>query len=463
MLLNKNPNMKNIFKLLVAGAILLSASTSYAQDESNRWSFAIGINAIDLYPVGEEDSGLGGYFDEFFNIDHYNILPAPSRFEVGYYVGDGIVATGAFSVNTIDTAGDNKIDDLSYYSIDGGLRYNLAELWNGEIVSPYLGVGGSYQVLEDDGFGTFNGTFGLDVKIVDNIYANVQTTYKHAFEDNFPKHWQHTAGLKFVWGAVDTDGDGIADSKDACPTVAGLEEFMGCPDTDKDGIEDSKDGCPNVFGPAETNGCPDSDGDTVLDKDDKCPDTAGLVALMGCPDADGDGVADADDKCPNEAGPVSRQGCPVKDRDNDGVEDDMDKCPDVAGIAELQGCPRPIMPPKEVQAQLNEYAKTILFDTNKDSIKTESAEVLADIIAILKKYPEAKFEVDGHTDSDGSKSFNQRLSEARALSVKNYLVENGINEFRLSSKGFGETKPVATNSTRAGKAQNRRVEINLMK
>lgn len=456
--------MKNIFKLLVAGAILLSASTSYAQDESNRWSFAIGANAIDLYPVGEKDQGLGDYFDEFFNVDHYNVLAFPSRFELGYYVGDGIVATGAFSFNQIDKVGDNTIDDLAYVSLDGGLRYNLNELWNGSSqFSPYLGAGGSYQWLEDDGFGTFNGTFGFDVKLIDNLSANIQTTYKHAFEDAFPKHFQHTVGVKFAWGAVDTDGDGIVDSKDECLTVAGLEQFNGCPDSDMDGIQDSKDDCPNVFGPAETNGCPDSDGDTVLDKDDKCPQTAGLVALMGCPDADGDGVADADDNCPNEAGPASRQGCPVKDRDNDGVEDADDKCPDTAGIAELDGCPRPVMPTEEVQAQLNEYAKTILFDTNKDSIKTESEEVLADIIAILKKYPEAKFEVDGHTDSDGPKQFNQRLSEARALSVKNYLVENGVNEFRLSSKGFGETQPVASNKTRAGKAQNRRVEINLKK
>ncbi len=464
LLINKNPNMKNIYKLLVAGAILLSASMSYAQDESNRWSIAVGINAIDLYPVGEKDAGLGDYFDEFFNLDHYNLLTAPSRVEVGYYVGDGIVATGAFSVNSIDTVGDSSIDNLSYYSLDGGLRYNLAELWNGgEVFNPYLGVGGSYQWLDDQGFGTFNGAFGFDVKIIDNVYANVQTSYKHAFEDNFPKHWQHVAGVKFTWGAVDTDGDGIVDSKDACPTVAGLEKFMGCPDSDNDGIEDSKDGCPNDFGPAETNGCPDRDGDKVLDKDDKCPDTPGVVALMGCPDADGDGVADADDKCPNEAGPVARQGCPIKDRDNDGVEDAMDKCPDVKGIAELNGCPRPVVPTKEVQAQLNEYAKTILFDTAKASIKAQSASTLADITAILKKYPQAKFTIEGHTDSSGSAKYNERLSDDRALSVKDYLVKNGIDEFRLSSKGYGEAKPVASNSTKAGRTQNRRVEINLVK
>jgi OOP family OmpA-OmpF porin len=464
MFIIKNTNMKNLFKLLVAGALLLSASMSYAQDESNRWSFAIGINAIDLYPVGEKDQGLGDYFDQPFNVDHYNIMAFPSRFELGYYVGDGIVATGAFSLNQIDRVGNSRIKQLAYLSLDGGLRYNLNELWNGSSAfSPYLGAGGSYQWLDEDGFGTFNGTFGFDFGIAENLSANIQTSYKHAFEDAFPKHWQHTVGVKFTWGSVDTDGDGVVDNKDLCPTVPGLEQFMGCPDTDNDGIEDAKDDCPNVYGPAETNGCPDTDGDTVLDKDDNCPETAGLVALMGCPDADADGVADADDNCPNEAGPVSRQGCPVKDRDNDGVEDAMDKCPDVAGIAELEGCPRPVAPPMEVQAQLNEYAKTILFDSGKTSIQKQSEQTLEDITAILNKYPEAKFSIDGHTDSTGSAKLNERLSDDRALSVKGYLVKNGIDELRLTSKGYGETKPAASNATTAGRAQNRRVEINLVK
>jgi len=89
--------------------------------------------------------------------------------------------------------------------------------------------------------------------------------------------------------------------------------------------------------------------------------------------------------------------------------------------------------------------------------------VLSDIIAILNEYPNAKFTVDGHTDSTGSDSLNQRLSESRALSVKEYLTSHGIDGFRLSSAGYGETKPIASNSTRDGRAQNRRVEINLVK
>jgi outer membrane protein OmpA-like peptidoglycan-associated protein len=197
-----------------------------------------------------------------------------------------------------------------------------------------------------------------------------------------------------------------------------------------------------------------------MDKDDKCPTVAGSKALMGCPDADSDGVADGDDKCPNEAGPSANGGCPYLDADGDGVLDKDDKCPSVAGTVANNGCPEVS---EAVQKALNTYAKTILFDTGKSSIKTESAKVLGDIIDILNEYPESKFTVEGHTDSVGSDELNLRLSDARALSVKDYLVANGIDEFRLSSKGFGEAKPMADNKTRDGRTQNRRVEINLVK
>ena len=124
------------------------------------------------------------------------------------------------------------------------------------------------------------------------------------------------------------------------------------------------------------------------------------------------------------------------------------------------GCPEVTA---AVQKQLNEYAKTILFDTGKSSIKAQSAAVLGDIINILKEYPTAKFTVEGHTDSIGSEKLNQRLSDSRANSVKEYLVENGIDAFRLSALGYGESKPIDSNKTRTGRANNRRVEINLAK
>jgi outer membrane protein OmpA-like peptidoglycan-associated protein len=112
---------------------------------------------------------------------------------------------------------------------------------------------------------------------------------------------------------------------------------------------------------------------------------------------------------------------------------------------------------------LNDYARTILFDTGKSSIKAESTSVMVDIIQILSEYPTARFTVEGHTDSVGSAKLNQSLSESRANAVRDFLIDKGIGASRLSAIGYGEDKPIATNNTRAGRKQNRRVEINLIK
>ncbi|MEW7292911.1 DUF5723 family protein [Aquimarina sp. 2304DJ70-9] len=259
----------------------------------------------------------------------------------------------------------------------------------------------------------------------------------------------------------------ISDESKAADVYVGLKVpvYQSRPkDKDGDGVLDKVDECPEKAGPEENYGCPwpDTDGDTVLDKDDKCPEEAGEVDNNGCPwpDTDGDGLLDKDDNCPDVAGPSGNQGCPWPDTDGDDVLDKDDNCPDVAGTVANNGCPEVT---EEVQKTLNEYAKTILFDSGKSSIKAESNQVLKDIVGILNEYPTAKFTVEGHTDSAGSAKLNQRLSDSRANAVKNYLSENGIDQFRLSAIGYGEDRPIATNKTRAGRAQNRRVEINLVK
>ena len=118
---------------------------------------------------------------------------------------------------------------------------------------------------------------------------------------------------------------------------------------------------------------------------------------------------------------------------------------------------------QKLQKTLNDFAKVILFDYGTSSISTESYGILSDIISVLNDYPNAKFSIEGHTDSIGSYEINQVLSEKRANAVKAYLVKNGVDSTRLSAIGYGERRPIATNMYKAGRKQNRRVEINLVK
>lgn len=446
--------MKQLSRLLVVGLLVLASNSIQAQDEDNPWQIGFGVNAVDFYPTGKVSS----FGNEFFNAnDHWNILPSISYVGITRYVGDGISVGVRGSLNRIKKIGDLQVDDLSYYGLDGTIKYNFIK---NTTIDPFVEIGGGYSWVADIGAGTINGGIGANVWMNDNIGFTLQTQYKHSFEDYLLPHFQHMLGLSIKFGGSDTDGDGIYDKDDACPEVPGLEAFNGCPDTDGDGIEDSKDACPNEAGPKELNGCPDSDGDGIADKDDACPNEAGLAALAGCPDADGDGIADKDDQCPNEAGPAENNGCPWPDRDGDGILDKDDLCPDLVGTVANKGCPEVT---EAVRKTLNDYAKTILFDTGKASIKDRSAEVLNNIVAILNEYSWARFTIDGHTDSVGSEALNQKLSEERAYSVMNYLIENGVASSRLEATGYGESKPIADNGTASGRKTNRRVEVNLIR
>jgi outer membrane protein OmpA-like peptidoglycan-associated protein len=265
----------------------------------------------------------------------------------------------------------------------------------------------------------------------------------------------------------DIDFDGLKDSEDNCPEIAGPIENKGCPwgDADKDGLTDNIDKCPKEFGPKENNGCPwtDKDGDKVLDKDDNCPNEVGAIENKGCPwgDADKDGLTDNIDKCPNEFGPKENNGCPYTDKDGDKVLDKDDNCPDVAGTIENKGCPEVKIDNKVIK-KLNDYSKSVLFDTGKSTIKADSFITLDAMAEIMKEYVDTNFSIEGHTDNAGKPESNLKLSAERALAIKTYLIEKGIAESRLKSDGFGSKKPIADNKTKTGKTLNRRVEIKVI-
>ena len=464
--------MKHLNKIFVA-VLLAMGLNAQAQDSNNPWAIAFGANAVDTR-AGASDK-FADKFDQPFKVgESWNILPSVSYLTVTRSIGSGFTFGVTGSVNKIsklttldplNTAyGKNYVvtnpGDLQYYAADGTIRYSFMEAIKSKVFDPSLHVGGGYTWFGDHETGTVNGGLGLTLWFSEQVGLALQSTYKHSFADLTPAHFQHFAGLTFKFGGKDTDGDGVYDKDDACPDVAGPKELNGCPDTDGDGILDKDDACPDVAGLAEFQGCPDTDGDGVQDSQDACPDVFGLKALKGCPDTDGDGIADKDDKCPTVAGPRENGGCPWPDRDGDGVLDKDDKCPDVKGTVANNGCPEMT---QEQIVKLNAYAKTILFNSGKSSFKQETYPVLQSITAILKEFPNSKFSIEGHTDSDGKDAMNQTLSEERAGAVKNYLIENGIASDRLTSTGFGESKPIDTNKTAKGKANNRRVEVLLVK
>lgn len=270
--------------------------------------------------------------------------------------------------------------------------------------------------------------------------------------------------VEIVKKPKDKDKDGIPDTEDECPDQAGPAVTHGCPDKDADGIADKNDQCPDQPGTVANHGCPvvDTDKDGVNDKDDKCPTVPGLPKYKGCPppDTDGDGVNDEEDKCPALAGIAKYQGCPVPDTDGDGVNDEMDKCPAVAGLKERNGCP-PEEIKQEIIEKVNYAARRIQFQSGKSILLPSSLKELDAVAVLLKEHTDLLLDIEGHTSADGSAAFNQKLSEDRAAAVKKYLVLKGINENRLSAKGYGPSQPLVPGTSSAARAQNRRVEMKL--
>lgn len=270
----------------------------------------------------------------------------------------------------------------------------------------------------------------------------------------------------------DADRDRVADDDDACPADPedrdGWEDGDGCPDADNDGdsMLDADDLCPDeaedVDGFSDLDGCPDPDNDEdgLLDVDDACPDLAGAAEYRGCPDADADGVFDDVDECRTEAGPAATKGCP--DGDADLVPDFRDECPLQARTAEADpkyssGCPEVAFVTADGTIKITQKVN---FDEGKATLRPDGREILDEVAAILTAHPEIDLiEVAGHTDNTGNPDANQRLSEQRAEAVAIYLTEKGVAARRLMPKGYGQTAPVDTNRTTAGRANNRRIEF----
>ncbi|MDO1500605.1 OmpA family protein [Winogradskyella maritima] len=425
--------MKRIYTFFTV-ALLLAFSTNsmYAQTENDPWAISLEVNAVDVYPVNE-DAPQGPYFDEFFNLtDHWNIgFP---KLTVSRYLGNNFSIQVGGSYNKIskwgELPGDESVavDDLTYIGVDGMINYSLTGLFNTTKFDPYIGLGGGYTWIEEGQFNTFstaggtdnlvgagtvNGTVGIKYWFADAVAVNLQTMYKHSFQDYLTPHAQHSLGIVVQFGGPKEDNE---------------PEEAEVIDTDGDGIPDETDACPTEAGPASTNGCPDSDGDGVADKDDECPTVAGLQAYDGCPDTDGDGYPDNIDECPTVSG--TENGCPAKEEE---VEETTP-----AGTT----------------------TKAVTFAFDESYLDGDAKEKLDELVNMADNSI-YNITVEGHTDSIGSNAYNQGLGMRRAQAVKDYLVSKGLSENLITITSEGETEPVASNNTDAGRAQNRRSEVTI--
>ena len=330
-------------------------------------------------------------------------------------------------------------------------------------------VGASYDILPDQlaAIGELYGA-SADYSVANNTHVEGVIGGRYTLPDTglsftlgggsgFTKGYGNTKFRVFLGAKyspaviVDQDEDGILDEFDQCPVEP----------EDKDGWED-EDGCPDK----------DNDQDGVLDASDKCPNDAedkdDFQDEDGCPDPDndGDGIADEVDKCIDVAedmdGFQDEDGCPDTDNDNDGILDANDKCPNEAevknGFEDEDGCPDETL--AKVEKGKIIIKDKIYFDTGKAKIKPESIPVVRAVQGILAANPEiTKVSIEGHTDDRGSANANRKLSQARAESVRNWLIENGIGPERLSALGYGEDKPAMEGKTKEARELNRRVEF----
>ena len=444
--------MKQLNLAVLALFTVFSLYTVNAQDENNPWAVGVGVNIVDFYNSSDFSDNVK---DHLGNSD-WNFLPSLSRITGEKYLDKGFSLQFAGSLNRIDTRTTKNDVDFLYWSLGLNVKYDMNRIFGDTgWWDPFIGVGGNYVSTDGSGEGMISPQMGFNVWFNDNLGINFTTAANFAFANEVRDHIQSSLGLVVKFGGKDTDGDGIYDKNDACPDTPGLAEFNGCPDSDGDGIKDSDDACPNVAGLASMNGCPDTDGDGVADKDDMCPSVKGTKANNGCPDTDGDGVIDKDDKCPSVAGPAANNGCPWPDTDGDGVLDKDDKCPNEVGPASNMGCPED---DDDIMLEVSDNNK-VFFDFDKATLRSDSKDALDDIFEVMEKYPNATFEISGHTDSIGTERYNLDLSKRRAESVRDYFIKKGISADRLVSKYFGENKPLSTNATADGRQDNRRVVI----
>jgi OOP family OmpA-OmpF porin len=378
-----------------------------------------------------------------------------------------------------------EYDDLLTFGVGAAWRFAKSA----ELVAELYG-GGITSGLGDSGALGMEAIGGLKIYVEQNSYL-VLAGGGGVVESLNSADIRAVLGFIFEPSIGDRDGDGYKDDVDECPDEPEdfdhFEDPDGCPepDNDRDGILDVDDECPLVpedhDGDADEDGCPegnigDRDGDGILDNVDECPDDPedrdNFQDEDGCPDPDndGDGILDVDDLCPNNPEDKDNfedeDGCPEPDNDKDRILDKDDSCPNdpetYNGHEDEDGCPDR----GNVIIEENEIIilEKIYFATDSAEILAKSFPIVDAVAATLVGNPQiVLIEVQGHADERGADDYNLRLTSDRAASVRQALIQRGVDDQRIRSAGYGERCPVDSEHNGVAWEKNRRVEFKIIR
>jgi outer membrane protein OmpA-like peptidoglycan-associated protein len=378
-----------------------------------------------------------------------------------------------------------RYDDLLTFGVGASLRFAKAA----ELVGEFYGVQLA-KSIGDTGSLAAEAIGGLKIYVESNSYL-LLAGGAGVLQGINSADVRAVLGFIFEPSIGDRDGDGYKDDVDQCPDdPEDFDHFQdedGCPepDNDRDGILDVDDECPLVpedhDGDADEDGCPegsigDRDGDGILDNVDQCPDEPedrdGFEDENGCPDPDNDkdGILDVDDMCPNDPEDKDNfedtDGCPDPDNDRDRILDKDDSCPNdpetYNGYQDEDGCPDK----GSVIIEDNEIIilEKIYFATDSAEILSKSFPIVDAVAATMVGNPQITLvEIQGHADERGADDYNLRLTSDRAASVRQALIQRGVDAKHLRSAGYGERCPVDPAHNAPAWEKNRRVEFKIIR
>ena len=426
---------KIILMLLVAVSSLTVIGQDTASIKPASIAFKVGLFNFKKTPLTENASqtaiqgglqyfkGITTHLDLMMNLDFANL-------KYPFY-----------NSSKLDIAKKNEM----YTALDASLNYKL--LTDENKLVPYLSAGLGVASINNAYYTAYLPVgLGLQIKAKQGSFINILSTYRAEASALTKMHYNHSISYSLPLKlrekkpvmlppapvVADNDGDGVVGSEDDCPNASGLVKYHGCP-------------------------VPDSDNDGINDENDKCPTAEGSIKYKGCPipDTDKDGINDEADKCPTAKGLSSYEGCPIPDTDKDGVNDEQDKCPSTPGIMGNNGC-------ADVQPLVNEISSQLKFESGKVNLSKKGYQGLDSLVVLMQNNTNITLVITGHTDNTGTLKINEKLSLQRAMVASNYLVKKGVDKNRMSQKGFADTKSIADNKTLKGRAQNRRVDIEVI-